>query len=97
MGPGWIEIRRRLVRFYATYKPKQLEEVGFVEKMVERYASEGEKVFGELVAQYGPEPTAVVQPVSDVDGSLPGVFGDGEQLEEIMRSRSRFEFWICQE
>ena len=64
-----IDIRSRLVRFYEIYNPSQLEEVGFLDKMLETHASEGGELFSRLVEQYGPEPD--LQPVSDGGGSTP--------------------------
>ena len=49
-------VRRRVICFYKEYDPSKLEEIGFVDQVVTKYASEGEKLFSLLVDQYGPEP-----------------------------------------
>ena len=56
---------RRVARFYAAHNPVKLEEVGFVEKVVQMYASEGEEVFSRLVTEYGPEPEPEPESGSD--------------------------------
>ena len=55
-GTSSKDIRSRLERFYSSHNPVKVKEAGFIDKMVERYASEGEELFARLVAQYGSEP-----------------------------------------
>lgn len=76
---GSSDVRKRLERFYATYNPLKLEEVGFVDKMVEAYAKDGEQVFARLVAQYGSEPA--VQRDSGGDVVATGSSGGAELFE----------------
>ena len=71
-GTSSMDIRSRLERFYATHDPVKVNEAGFIEKMVEMYASEGEELFARLVAQYRSEPL------------LPsGVGGNGEKTDGL--------------
>ena len=65
---GTIGIRSRLVRFYEIYNPQRLEQVGFLDKMLETHASKGEKLFSRLAKEYGPEPD-LFRPVSDSEPS----------------------------
>ena len=61
-------VRRRVTCFYEKYDPSKLEEIGFVDQVVTKYASEGEKLFSRLAKQYGPEPD-LLRPVSDSETS----------------------------
>ena len=84
---GGIDIRSRLVRFFEIYNPNQLEEIGFLDKMLDTYSSEGEKLFSRLVKQYGPEPG--LQPNPDSESSpMRASAADNEAVIAVAKKKS---------
>ena len=85
---GGIDIRSRLVRFFEIYNPNQLEEIGFLDKMLDIYSSEGEELFSRLVKQYGPEPD-LLRPVSDSEPSpMRDSAADNEAVIAVAKKKS---------
>ena len=85
---GGIDIRSRLVRFFEIYNPNQLEEIGFLDKMLDTYSSEGEELFSRLVKQYGPEPD-LLRPVSDSEPSpMRASAADNEAVIAVAKKKS---------
>jgi len=85
---GGIDIRSRLVRFFEIYNPKQLEEIGFLDEMLDTYSSEGEELFSRLVKQYGPEPD-LLRPVSDSEPSpMRASAADNEAVIAVAKKKS---------